>query len=132
MSILYGSNLNQNRLELPSQIHASSYVSPHAASISLALNVEDITNVGGQLGLPTSDPVTTVLNLIQYALSLLGIIAVIMVIIGGFMWLMSLGNEDRLVMAKRTISGAIVGLVIVLPSWAIVSYIINGVNTAAN
>ncbi len=86
-----------------------------------ALNVED---AGRLFGLGTADPDQVLVNLLSTVLGLLGIVAVIMVIVGGFRWMLSAGDDEKITKAKRTIGGAIIGLVIVLLSWAVVSFVI--------
>ncbi len=77
-----------------------------------------------QIGLGGADLMTVVLNVIRLVLGLVGIVAVIMLLIGGFQWMLSLGDEERIAKAKRTMSATIVGLIIILLSWAIVSFVI--------
>ncbi len=88
-----------------------------------------IENVGGSLGLGNADLKTTVMNIISYVLGLLGLIAVVMVLYGGFTWMTAGGNEDKIDTAKQIISSAAVGLVIILIAWAIVTFV---VGTARN
>ena len=55
-----------------------------------------------------------------------GIIAVIMIIIGGVQYTTSQGDSAKLQKAKNTIMYGIIGLVVVLLSFAIVSFVLNG------
>jgi TRAP-type C4-dicarboxylate transport system permease small subunit len=48
-----------------------------------------------------------------------GILALLMIVIGGFQWLTSAGNEQAIKGAKEKIFSAILGLVIVLMSYVI-------------
>lgn len=100
-------------------ITAGAMVLPLAAS---ALTIE---NVGGTLTLGSADLKETVVNIITFVLGLLGLIAVIMILYGGFIWLTAGGNEDKVDSAKKIISAAAVGLVVILISWAIVQFVIN-------
>ena len=88
-----------------------------------------IENIGGCLGLGNADLKQTVMNIITYVLGLLGLIAVIMILYGGFTWMTAGGNEDKIDTAKQIISAAAVGLVIILIAWAIVTFV---VGTARN
>lgn len=76
------------------------------------------------LGLGTADLKTTVVNIINWVLGLLGIIAVVMILYGGFVWLTASGNEENVTKAKNVLSAAIIGLVIILLAWAIVNYVL--------
>ena len=46
-----------------------------------------------------------------------------MIIYGGFVWLTAGGSEDRIATAKKVISAAVIGLIIVLLAWAIVIFV---------
>lgn len=61
--------------------------------------------------------------IIQAALGLLGAIFLIIMVIAGYNWMMSSGNEQRVEKAQNMIKRAIIGLVITLSSWAIWTFI---------
>jgi hypothetical protein len=61
------------------------------------------------------------------ALSLLGIIFIILMVLAGYNWMTASGNEQKIEEAKSTIKRAIIGLVIVLGSWAIWTFILQNV-----
>jgi type IV secretory pathway VirB2 component (pilin) len=54
------------------------------------------------------------LNILDYLKKLAGVIAVIFIVIGGIMYMLSSGNVQRTERAKKTVTYAIVGLVIVV------------------
>jgi len=89
-------------------------------------------SLGATLDLGTADLYTTVLNIIRWFLGFLGLIAVVFVLYGGFTWLTAAGNEERISKAKKIISAAVVGLIIVLLAWAIVSFVVNQSETIIN
>jgi len=102
-------------------------------ALAMALPVSaTLTNYGGKAGLPTEDLETTITDIIQWVLGFLALVAVIMVIYGGFVWLTAAGNEERVASAKKVISAAIIGLVIILLAWAIVWFIGQNILNAAN
>ncbi len=82
-----------------------------------------IESFGSQIGLGTADLKETIINIIELSLGLLSLISVTMIIIGGFTWLTSGGNEEKVDKAKKTISAAVIGIVIVLLAWAIVLFV---------
>ena len=82
-----------------------------------------LESVGSTLGLGEADLKDTVLNILNLVLGLLALIAVIMIIIGGFTWLTAAGNEEKVDKAKKIISAAVIGLIIVLLAWAIVIFV---------
>jgi hypothetical protein len=48
---------------------------------------------------------------------------VVFVILGGFQWMTAGGNEEKIEKAKKVISAAVIGLIIVLLAWAIVIFV---------
>jgi hypothetical protein len=63
-------------------------------------------------------------SIVNIALSLLGIIFVVLIIVSGFKWMTAGGNEEDVSKAKKYISRAIIGLIITLSSWAVWTFII--------
>ncbi|MDO8261366.1 MAG: hypothetical protein Q7T50_07820 [Candidatus Magasanikbacteria bacterium] len=70
----------------------------------------------------TSIP-TAIGKVIGVGLSFLGIIFMLLIIYGGFMWMFSRGNDQAVSKAKEVIKTATIGLVIVLSAYAITSFI---------
>src|SRR3990167_1934700 len=68
----------------------------------------------------------TILNIINIALGFMGILAVAVLIYGCYVWRTSGGMPQRIVLAKKILLSALIGFIIILTSWAIVNYIING------
>ncbi|MFA4942202.1 MAG: hypothetical protein WC564_01015 [Patescibacteria group bacterium] len=60
---------------------------------------------------------------ISVALSLLGIIFVILIILGGFKWMTAGGNSDNVEKAQERIKTAIMGLVLTLSAYAIWAFV---------
>jgi cytochrome bd-type quinol oxidase subunit 2 len=56
-------------------------------------------------------------------LSLLGVIFIILILLGGYHWMTAAGDEEKVTKAKKTIQRAIIGLLIVVGSYAIWRYI---------
>jgi hypothetical protein len=66
-----------------------------------------------------------VLRIIQILLGVAGLVAVIFLIIGGFRYILAGGNEESAESAKKTITNAIIGIVIVILAFVIVRVIAN-------
>ena len=81
-------------------------------------------SVGAAIGTGTTDIRITIARIIRVALGLLGIIAVLLVLYAGFIWMTAAGNPDRVTKAKQILSAAVIGLVIVITAFGIVSFII--------
>lgn len=58
-----------------------------------------------------------------------GAIAVLFVIMGGYMYITSGGNEEQAEKGKNTLTNAIIGVVIILLAWVIVNVVVNQVTT---
>ena len=66
-------------------------------------------------------------NVIRAALGVSGSIAFLMMTWGGFLWLTSMGNNERVEKGKNTLIWATLGLVIIFGAYALTSYIINAI-----
>lgn len=62
-------------------------------------------------------------SIVTFVLSLVGAVAVIILIISGIMWITAAGNEERITSAKRMATAAVIGLIVVLASYAIISLV---------
>lgn len=90
---------------------------------------EDFANAAG---LGSGDLATTIANLIRVGLGFLGIVAVVIVLIGGFKWVTAGGEEEKAKKAKKYIFQGLAGLVIVLAAYAIATFALGAVTTAMN
>lgn len=72
-----------------------------------------------------------VMKIIRAVLSLLGVIALGLMLYGGFVWMTSGGSEEKIGQAKRILTNATIGLVIILSSFAIVQFFLNRFHEAA-
>ena len=75
----------------------------------------------------SSDVREFVLKVVNFALGFLGLIAVIIVIYGGVLYLTAAGEEENTGKAKKAIRFAVIGLVIVLGSFAFVNTVLKGI-----
>jgi type IV secretion system pilin len=71
-----------------------------------------------------------ILNLINYVLAIVGVIALAYLVYGGFRYITSAGNEETIEEAKRIIFNAIIGIVVIGVAAALVNFVIQGVNVA--
>lgn len=67
-------------------------------------------------------------KIVQVLLGFLGIIAVIYVMYAGWLWMTSEGSEDKVIKAKKTLVNAVIGVIIILSAFMIVTWIINSMN----
>ncbi len=100
-----------------------------ATDCQIDFGVKDVSNgLAGSLGNETL--IKTVTRVINVALGLLGIIAVVIILIGGFKWMTAGGNEDKVAEARKMIFAGIIGLAIILSAWAIAKFVIQSLSQA--
>ncbi|MEI7452378.1 MAG: pilin [Candidatus Falkowbacteria bacterium] len=86
---------------------------------------------GAQAGYEgTTDVAGIVANLIKTALSLLGVIFVVLVILSGYQWMTAGGDEKVIETAKSRIKNAVIGLVIVLAAYSITNFVFNNLSAS--
>lgn len=80
---------------------------------------------GAATGLGNKDIRVTVASIIRTAMGLLGIVAVVIILIGGFKWMTAGGSEEGADEGKKYIFSGIIGLAIILSAYALATYVIN-------
>jgi len=98
---------------------------PTIALGDLNFGNEYLTNFQNTAGYGNAGLESVVGNIIQIVLSLLGLVAVILIIIGGFKWMASGGNEEKIKDAKKLMGAAVVGLIIVVLAYAIATFVVD-------
>ncbi len=83
-----------------------------------------------ETGLAERDPRDIAASVIRIILGFLGIIAVIIILLGGFKWMTAGGNEDKVGEAKKLITAGIIGLVIILAAFGIATFVLSSLMTA--
>lgn len=81
-------------------------------------------------GLGQADIKQTIGSLIRIMLGFLGVIAVVIILMGGFKWMTAGGNDEKVAEAKKLIIAGIIGLAIILSAYAIASFVISSIITA--
>ncbi len=84
-------------------------------------------NYATAIGLGTQDVRTTVSNVIKAFMGLLGIVAVVIILLGGFKWMTAGGNEEKVSEAKKLIISGIIGLIIIMSAYAIAQFVVNAI-----
>lgn len=77
-----------------------------------------------------TDPKQMAVDIVKYLMTFLGIIAVVVILLGGFKWMTAAGNEDKVSEAKKLIIAGIIGLIIILCAFAIVTFVVGITNDA--
>ncbi len=92
----------------------------------LGINIVDNT-----VSLSNEDPRAVTVKIINVILTFLGIIALVVVLFGGFKWMTSGGNQEQVAGAKKILISGLIGLIIIILSWGITSYIVSQVAEVA-
>ncbi len=96
-----------------------------AATPSVTCGPDDIfgcDKVNPQTG--STSPRVIANRVIQFAMSFLGLIAVAIILYGGFKWMTAAGNDEKVDEAKKLIGAGIVGLIIIVAAYSIVTFVI--------
>ncbi|MFA6429446.1 MAG: hypothetical protein WCV84_03015 [Patescibacteria group bacterium] len=103
-----------------------------AAQAELSANDLGVNAIesGNGIKLGSGDVRTTAARIINVALGFLGIISVCIVLLGGFKYMISGGQEEKVADAKNLIISGIIGLAIILSAWAITKFVISSLITA--
>lgn len=83
-----------------------------------------LNQVGETIGLSAQDPREIAANIINIVLGFLGIILLLIVLYAGFLWMTAGGDAAKVEKAKAWLRNAVIGLIIILSSWAIATYVI--------
>lgn len=98
-------------------------------AVALAQNY-GLDNLYGNVNLGNRPLLETVGQIINVLLGFLGVIAVILILIGGFKWMTAAGNEEKVGEAKKLLGAGVVGLVIILAAFAIAAFVIGELSSA--
>jgi len=93
-------------------------------------NSASMDNVAGQVygsnkDIKINNIITTVINTI---LGLLGVIFLILTLYAGFTWMTAMGNDEQVGKSKKILTAAIIGMVIVVTSYAISNFVLNALS----
>lgn len=97
-----------------------------AGAINLNVGIEYATATG----LGTKDIRETIASIINVAMGLLGIIAVVIILLGGFKWMVAGGDQSKVDEAKKLIISGVIGLVIILTAYAIATFVVGSILNA--
>ncbi|MBP5633899.1 hypothetical protein J6X13_03105 [Candidatus Saccharibacteria bacterium] len=104
------------------------FVAPVASAASDPCDLyqgEDKELICGKKG--SSDAYSTIRNVLNTVYLYVGIIATIVIIIGGVFYMTSQGDPSKLAKAKNTIIYAAIGLIVTLSAFAITNFVVNAI-----
>ena len=89
----------------------------------------NMDKVGDAAGLSSSNRTLPEIigAVINAALGLLGIILVVLVIYAGYLWMMAQGNAAQVDKAKGIMVNAVIGLIILMASYAIANFVLEAI-----
>ena len=87
--------------------------------------VNDFTDVN----LGTRDLEATIAGIVNIVLGFLGILATLIILLGGFKWMTSQGNTEKVDEAKKMIGAGVVGLVVILVAYAVARFVLTSIYT---
>ena len=70
-------------------------------------------------------------TVISIMLSIIGVVFLVLIVYGGYIWMIARGDESKVEKAKDTISRSIIGLIIVLAAYAITYYVVAALTQSA-
>jgi hypothetical protein len=109
------------------QLWTSIFMIAIAFSIPTATHAAPLYNPLGTVNVPT-----LIGRVIQAALGISGSIALLMFVWGGFIWLTSQGNPEKIKKGQGTLTWAVIGIAIIFGAYSLVNFIItstSGVTT---
>ena len=86
--------------------------------LAQTIKPSDVPNI------PTLSSAQVVTNTLNIAYFLAGVIAVIVIIIGGIMYTTSAGNAGSVTKAKNMILFSVIGIVVILSAFALTNFVI--------
>lgn len=99
-------------------------VPPALASIS---DASGLTATAGAAGLGAADTnlPSIIGRFVSGLISLLGVVFILLLVYGGFIWMTAQGSEEKIKKAKGVITSAVIGLVVVFASYAIAQAVVS-------
>ena len=78
----------------------------------------------------TNDLPVVIQNILSIVIGVCGLVAVVYIIIGGYNYMTSSGDSAKIEKAKKTITYAVIGLIVCALAFVIVNFVINTVRSA--
>ena len=103
-------------------------IKPAAADSTLLSNQSLLTtSADASYGSGTRDIKVIVLNFLETALTFIALLLVVLLVIAGFKYMTSQGNEAKIKEVMGQIQSLIIGLIIILASWGLTYFILQTV-----
>ena len=89
-----------------------------------------LTQVASATGLGTQDIRVTIAKIIRIFLGFLGIVALVIMLYGGFVYMTAGGDDQKVSMAKKIMINGVIGLIIIFSSFAITQFVLSKLSQA--
>ena len=109
-------------LAVPASVYAATLTESLCGGTGLTLSEDGGDCVNADAETTVNDTISLALNIFS---AIVGIIAVVMIIVGGVKYITSQGESANITSAKNTILYALVGLVVVALAQVIVRFVLN-------
>jgi len=99
-----------------------------AAENNLLESQVGLNKIGEQYGASSLDDnnnslTVIIIRIINVSLEVLGLLVLVLIVFSGYQWMTAGGNEDQIATAKKRITNAAIGLLIVLMAWSITQFV---------
>jgi uncharacterized membrane protein YwzB len=103
----------------------SLFLLPIASHAQISGAVQELKDIQTEAGVSSTSANLPALvgSLINVLLSVLGIVFVILMVYAGFLYMTASGEEDKVKKAKKLISQAVIGLIIIVAAYAISNFV---------
>ena len=75
--------------------------------------------------LTNADLTVVIGRIVKIVIGFLGLIAVVIILIGGFQWMTSGGDSEKIANARKLMTNGVIGLFIIVVAYAIALFIMN-------
>jgi hypothetical protein len=88
------------------------------------VGLSEVGEVYGSTDASTSTDIRTIaVRIINVTMQLLSVIIIVLMLYSGYQWMMAAGNEKQVTEAQARLKNAVIGLVLVLVSWGVSTFI---------
>ena len=95
-------------------------------------NAGTVADAGGYKIGETDAVENMIAKIINTVLSMLGVIFLILMLYGGYLWMTAAGKEERVTKAKNLITAAIIGVILVVSAYAISYFVIEKITSGVS
>ena len=99
---------------------SSAYAAGNASSSGLGANTGQPTNVPPDLE-------AAILQITNWILGFIGLVALLIIVYGGLLYLTAAGNDDQTAKARKTITNGVIGIIICALAFSIVRVVTTGI-----